>query len=311
MFLLLAVLIIPVRSQAAASYKVRYSYKSGSQTVTGTVNVTATSASQGIQKALSMAKKTSSTVTVSIPNGTYFLTKSLIVYSNTKLSLASGVKIKRRSGMKGPMLCVGGNKSLGGRYKQASNVVISGGIWVGNPTSGYSEGSVMRFIHCQKITLKNCTIQNYSGKHAVVLAGVNNATVNKVTIKNQVVYAGGTLAKATTSVKSHAEALHIDTTSAEGEPDAYPIDNTPCHNITVTNCIFNNVLCGIGGHVKKDVLGKNLTIKNNQFRNIKYICLNLYNKRNVVLTNNKVHNIKTFLVAYNTKYKTKKNPIKY
>ncbi len=279
----------------------------------GTLGTDRIDSAESIQKALDLAKTANRHITVKIPAGKYYTASSLRVYSNTTLSLADNTKMIRLSGASGPRVWVGQDSSLGGIYKQAQNVTIQGGTWINNPLSGESKNSVMRFVHCKNVTLKDCNIENFSGKHAVVFAGVYNGTISNVTFEDQIIgtYLSEMIANKPSSALN-AEAIHIDTTSKEGEPDAYPIDNTPCSKITVQNCVFDNVLSGVGGHVEEnDTVGDTLKVINNEFHDIKYVCIDIFNKTNVTVSGNKVYLYQQYIREYNAVYLIKEAEILY
>ncbi len=260
-----------------------------------------------IQTALNLASKTSNVITVKIPKGTYYISNALHVYSNTKLVCDSNTTIRRTVTTKKYMIYVGNSSSGSGGYAQAKNVTIQGGTWIANPRTSNNLHTAMYFAHTQNVTVKNLTIENYSGKHALVFAAVKNGTVDNVTIEDFVedTTTGKWLANAIAAgtvenVKSHAEAIHVDNATKEGEPDAPPCDSTLSTGIVVKNCVLDDVLCGIGSHVKNDVVGGTISILNNEFHDVKYRCLNIYNKASVTISGNKVYLFSTYMYSYNS-----------
>ncbi len=249
-----------------------------------------------IQKAMNIAKYGNAKITVKIPADMYYTSGSIHVFSNTTVVLDNNASIRRLTNS-GHIFIVA-DAAKGGGYKQASNVTIKGGTLIGNPRGDYNVACLVRFNHCKNVSLKNCTIENYSGKHAVIFAGVKYGTVDNVTFEDFVLAPGSSLASAKLKTLQDAEALHIDDCTKAGEAVALPVDNTICDNITVKNCVFDNVLSGVGSHVPDVTSGGIIKILNNEFHNVKYYCIDMYNRTNSVVKGNKVYIFESFLRNY-------------
>ena len=224
---------------------------------------------EAIQKALDKARITSETITVYIPDGTYYLDKYLIIYSNTRLVLADNALIKRSENYCSMMLINGADdvdvlrtSTIGG-YGQCSNIVIEGGTWDGTITGEVTKyDNLLYFGHADGVTVKNTTIMNVYGVHQLELTGVKNATVTNVNFS-------GFYASDDENADRFKEALQIDRITKEGSWWYAPHDSTPCQNITVENCSFDGTPCGVGSHSYEDgVYHTGITIKNNSFKNI-------------------------------------------
>lgn len=275
-----------------------------------------------IQNALNLAKKVNRKITVYVPKGTYYITNTLLIFSDTKLQLDPAASIIRSANFKStgdeygpPMLFSKAKDSTkGGGYTQGCNITVEGGIWQGNRnTKTCNNGSVIRFNHGQNIVIKNLTVKNFSCKHAVVLAGIKDAIISNVQFKDFNHIPGSYVDSSIERIQSHAEALHIDMCNSldanidsrdgKGEPDAYPLDNTICENITIKDCIFARVLTGLGNHVpvKSNYWTNKFVVKNCTFKDIEYYCMDMYNKKNVTLSGNKVSgiNLKAYMYCVN------------
>ncbi len=272
---------------------------------------------KAIQNALNLANKTSKTITITIPKGTYYISSPLHVYSNTNLVLTSQTKIVANPKIHkaGTSLYVGqsGSNRSGG-YAQAKNITISGGIWDGD-FGKKGDSGVMRFNHCKNIVVKNLVIQNYTGKHAILFAGVYNGTIQNCTFQNHITTIPGTTMYGA-SVKSFetAEAIHTDTTSLAGESVAVPIDNTVCNKILIKGCTFKNVYAGIGHHTLSPTnRSSSYQVIGNDFQSVKYYCLDIFFRDNVIIQGNKAHmeDESYFLRAYESTFKINQAPILY
>lgn len=259
-----------------------------------------------IRKALKAASKVNEPIHVYIPGGTYYLTTSLIMYSNTTLELAPDATIVRKSSAgDSPMLRSNIDSSIGG-YGQIQNVVISGGVWDGN-ANGKNNFNNMYFGHGQNITIQNTTIKNNSGAHLIEMAGINNAVIDNVTLTGFKVCTK----KGYNTSQTVKEAIQLDYCSKSSASSMKPHDNTPSQNITIQNCRISDYMCGIGAHgYKSGVYLNNITIQNNKFTNITNACIDARNFRNMNITKNTVSGYTTFLYSYNSAGKVTSNTIK-
>lgn len=267
-----------------------------------------------IQEALNEAK-VRGRAKVKIPAGTYYISDTLIIYSNTTLSLDPQAKIVRTNDSK-VMLKGFQNYRIGG-YRQLHDITIEGGIWDGNVQDTTVLSSLMYFCHAQRISLKNFKIKSCCAKHFVILAGVRTALISNVTFSDFCMYTGvdfrneffakeepGRMGRYNYELSQRTmEALHLDCISADetSESTAYPCDNTPIQNVTVTGCTFENVWSGVGNHYSADkgLKGYNLKITGNTFKNVKYTCVNIYNQKKAEVSNNTADGVGEFIRAVN------------
>lgn len=209
---------------------------------------------------------------VYIPAGTYlFDNTSIIIGDNTILHLDDKAIIKRGSTISDntPMLVT--TQTFTGGYEHFKNAEIYGGIWDANQnksTTTCSNGEAIDFpvfyiVHAQNVYIHNVTIQNARCLHSIVLEGCKNVTVSDSSFRN--FYAS----LADSSINA-MEAVHLDITNPTGS-EAEPLDNTPCKNITIKNCTFDNVQGGIGAHHAEPsipVRHSSISICNNTFNNL-------------------------------------------
>ncbi len=203
-------------------------------------------------------------LTVVIPEGSYICDSILYIYSNTTI-LAAGATIKARD--------INGNFVRGSHrhygsicwadsadgcsltgYSQIRDIEIDGGTWdAGAADNSANETQVFQIRHGENITLKNLTVQN-STNHHINLSACNNVTISNVTCKNAIKFSGPSTATFYADAPKGEsrfrviEAIHLDFAIAAGEPYISPKDGTPCKNVTISNCTFNNVFAGVGTH---------------------------------------------------------------
>lgn len=250
---------------------------------------------KAIQKALDdagkLAKKGGKRVQVVIPKGTYYIDHTLRISSNTYLKCEKGAKLKKKS--KNCLFMIRGNNSgKVGSYKDLSNITIDGGYWDAgfikrNKDSG---GTVMYFVHCNNLTIKNATLCNVYGACHLTEIGASN----KVTISNCEFY--GFKGSESSGDK---EAIQLDISHNDDiEPDAAPYDDTACTNVVIEKNKIHNFPRGIGSHSGVEgVLHKNITIRNNKLYNLTAEALYLCNYYNTKITKNDIKNVGSGIVV--------------
>lgn len=250
--------------------------------------------------------KTEDGIEVHIPAGTYYLSKRLSVYSNTRIIATGATMILNGSVVNESgsilvgrhlddygVMCQNNSSCKHGGYTQAHDIYIDGGIWDRNDINGKANSSVISVHHGKNITLKNLTVKNGTS-HLINLSGDDGVVVDNVTFTDSrectnydlpefwATYTPGDKVR-----YRSVEVLHLDFVNSADEPGKYPADDTPTKNVKVTNCTFQNVFAGIGTHhVNTATPGSNIVIQNNTFKNINGVCVNASNYQGVKATNN-------------------------
>lgn len=234
-----------------------------------------------IQDALNVGKDEASDthkVVVYIPDGTYNISKTLKIYSNTQLILSDGATILKCF-QSGCMLKTTMYDSSGGGYDGNRNILIQGGTWDGN-TANYSSVysfSNIRIAHANNIYFSGVTILNNKNGHHLELGGVRNVTID-----------GCSFSGYTGAIKK--EAIQLDVMNCdELFTDFAPFDDTPCDSVIIENCTFSGLSRGLGSHsAVAGIYYTNITIKNNVFENISDVCMILYNYKKCSITGNTI-----------------------
>lgn len=215
---------------------------------------------------------------ITVPKGTYHVTRGLHIYSNTRLNM-DGVTIKFTA-EEGNILMTGTSsinsledtsytKATG--YNGYENIYIYKGVWEANPKNN---SSGMRFFHGKNITLDQMTIAKCGGRHQVEVCALDGFYVTGCTFRDY------TQTKKK-SESSKYEALQMDIPCADSVYKGVYEDGTMMKNVYVEGCTFSNVPRGMGTHTQ--LVGsyhENIYIRNNTFKNIgeeAIVALNYYN----------------------------------
>ena len=199
---------------------------------------------------------------------------------------------------------VGKNGNAGG-YGRSKNIEVYGGKWDGNASKS-DRGNLMLFTHASGISVHNTELVHCCGGHFLELAGVRDSSVQSVTFRDFVEWEGldysGMDSDGTTGITAISEALQLDFTNGVGMGSSDIIaDDTPCQNITINNCTFENVMSGIGNHPHANDNLSNLPVStghvanNNTFTRLKKFCFNLYGFTGISISSNTATNVRSFI----------------
>lgn len=259
-----------------------------------------------IDKVLSYAKKVDAPITVKVPAGTYYIDRTLDVYSDTNIILDKKAVIKRKSDKSDKTMLRSSVNSKKGGYAQCSNVTVKGGVWDGN-ANGSHDSNLIYFGHAENITIKDTVIKNASGAHLIELAGVKNALIENVELYGY----KKCKEKGYKANQAEKEAIQIDYCSSVTAPAMKPYDGTHCKDIVVKNSYIHDYMAGIGSHMASSgKYAENVTIVNNKFKNITDACIKVKNYKNLKVSGNKASAFSTFLYASASKGTISSNSIK-
>ena len=274
-----------------------------------------------IQEALDQAIGKDDTILtqITIPAGEYITDRTLYIYSNTRLILEDGAVIKRSDNyIGGEMLLSGVGLTANSPapvfgYDAIHNVFIEGGTWDANKNlADHNFDNILVFTHANNMIFKNVTIVD-AVNHMINISGCNKILVDNCTFKDFQVFTGDDVrfygqnpSEADKAARlSPIETIHMDFMNEAGEPgSAYTLDGTPCRNITVKNCTFDNVFRGLGTHhtmspspndtdYATDYADK-IVVENNTFKDVRATCISGYSFKNMVIRNNTATNVGSF-----------------
>lgn len=234
--------------------------------------------SKAIESALGEAKKNADYLNryiISVPSGEYDMTSCLHIYSYTSL-ISQPDTIYNRC-FSGNLIKCGkqGEEAVG--YDGYTDIYIDGGVWNCN---FYSESCGMRFGHCRNLNITNLTINDVYNNHHIEIAAASDALIDSC-------HFSGYKRNSNTS----QEAVQLDILHSEEHFPSYTqYDDTPCRNITVSNCIFENVFSGVG--TRSGVIGSyfdNIRIVNNTFTNVTNKAITCFNYINSKIADNLIN----------------------
>lgn len=192
--------------------------------------------------------------------GTYNLNSRIAVFSNTWLEL-TGVTFNRTfSGS--VMLTIGHNSDGATGSDFYRNIVVNGGTFNSNGQNGNS-GSIFTFSHASNVTVTNVTFKNCCSGHHLTFAGCNNVNVKYCRFEGQYYNSDDN--------DANMEAIQLDILEKSHFPGLQPqgYDATMNSNITVSDCVFENVNRGVGSHsIFAGKYMSDISIVNNTFKNV-------------------------------------------
>ena len=263
-----------------------------------------------IQNALDAAAKAGTKkkqALVKVPAGTYYISKTLVIGSNTYLKLDKKTYIRKNKNAKDPVLhLLHAKQGKKGKYSDNARITVEGGIWDAEfiEYNSKTSGSVFMFAHTTKLKILNVTLCNSFGTHLLELGGVKDCTV-----KNCEFYGYKAPDDSTQKEAIQLDVCHDSTILTYGEP----FDDTPCQKITITGCNFHDFSRGIGSHIMVEgIYHKDITIKGNTFKDILKAAVYGYNYADVTIEDNVMDNVgcgiqlKTDSTEKNTKVKRNK-----
>ncbi len=211
---------------------------------------------------------------INLPSGNYTLKSGLHIYSYTTLNLKPDT-VLLKGFTDGNMLKLGKKEEANSAYDGYENITVNGGVWNGN----FKGACIMRFAHCNNITVKNCTLQNQKNAHHLELAAAANFTINNC------IFEGYYKTESTDGLAVQIDVIHSSSHFSSYEE----YDDTPCKNITVNGCKFSDVYSGVG--TRSGVVGSyfnNIRITNNTFTEIRDLGICAFNFRNSLISNNRI-----------------------
>ncbi|MDT3426062.1 hypothetical protein J2Z22_001582 [Paenibacillus forsythiae] len=233
--------------------------------------------------------------TIYFPKGVFLLYNYIQHYDSVNFELAPDAEIKRADDSTQTKMFINGIRGRADYatgYSGEGNFTFEGGTinanCYTNPLNGAANGiSFFDLGHAENVAFKNTTLKNGENSHYFQISGCRDILLDNLIIKDD--------SYTSTSGTPDFEAIQIEVLTEEAFPTFGVWDNTPSIDITVQNCVFDNVVRGIGTHsyvpdpldnTKVAIYCRGIKLLNNTFRNIQDHVFDLWAYDDAVLEGN-------------------------
>lgn len=298
-FVMLCGTSVPVYAASAKTVTIRLKVKSGDDIA------------NKFNKASDKARhnKSGKKYVIIVPKGTYKLGSQIRLYSNTTANFTGCTIVHKTTSS--TMLRLGRKSSdwekyNGGKghpgYTGFKNIKIIGGTFDGNGL----KKAIMRFGHSKNITISGTTFKNVKESHFVEFGACAGVVVKNCKFLDY---------KGDFSGHKNVEALQFDALISDHFSAYTPnADETPCKNVTVTNCEFKNLQRGLGTHTGvANSYFNNMKFTNNKFENITGYAIVTTNYAKSKISGNTIRNcgagimFRTSEMSHSNFYESKKH----
>lgn len=236
--------------------------------------------------------------TLILKKGTYNITNTLYVSSNTHIILKDGVVLKKSKTTGTKKMPAASSmfqfirdskskkKGVYGKYNGEKNISLTGIGTAAIDMRGLKMGKkdVIGIImgHNKNVTIENITFKNMRYGHLIEMDASYNVSVKNCTFTGH---------KA--SGKNNKEAINLDTPDKKrtGFKSAWSkMDKTSNNGISITGCTFNNLEVGVGTHrYTGNSYHTNVVIQNCTFNNLQ-TAIRVLNWQDATITQNTITN---------------------
>lgn len=237
--------------------------------------------------------------TLVLKKGTYKITNTLYVPSNTHIILKDGAVLKKTKTTGSKIMPAASSmiqflrdsrakkKAVVGKYNGEKNITITGEGTASIDLCGLKMGNkdVIGIImgHNQNVTIENVTFKNMRYGHLIEMDASKNVTIKNCTFTGH---------KA--SGKNNKEAINLDTPDKKRtgfKSQWSKMDGTSNYGVSITGCTFSNLEVGVGTHrYTGNSYHTNVTISGCTFSNDQ-TAFRVLNWKNATITQNTITNI--------------------
>lgn len=220
--------------------------------------------------------------TIKFAKGTYNITQTLRLFSNTKIILDGVTLVRKFNGA--VFMTYVSNKTVG--YTGRHDIEIVGGTIIANGSKKIS--NIINIVHAKNVVIKGLTIKNNVGSHAIEVNGSKNVTIENCVFDGNIVDKKNAYRECIQIDMSHFKGLNYTNNKSDKTYDL-----THCSNITIRNCVFKGYNVAIGTHTQAKSKSKhvNINIIGNHFTGVGAIggygsAINIMNFQNVLIKDN-------------------------
>lgn len=239
--------------------------------------------------------------TVKLLKGTYVLSGTVCIPSNTTIKLSDGATIKKTAKTSssssnnapgtGFMFVAPSKANVSGAYSKYNGVHDSGIVGTGTATIDYKKapvgsiGCTIVMCHSKNIKITGITFTNLRYGHFIEMDASCDVLVKNCNFKNEI----------HDEYNSSSECINIDT--PDKQTDGFhqtwtSYDKTPNKNVTISYCKFTNVQRGLGTHqYSGDKYHTNINISNCSFTKCFNGGIGIMNWKDSVIQNNTFNGI--------------------
>ena len=221
--------------------------------------------------------------TINVPGGTYDVTESLVLSSYTNIVMQDDTVLvdKGTNIFKSPIGTTG--------YSGLVNITITGGTLT-YPSNNTKTSCLMRLVHTDKLTIRNTAFTNNYQSHHIEFAACSNVVFDGCRFEGQTGDGKNT----------YYEAIQFDVLDEFNHfKDMPEYDGTMNKNITIKNCMFKDLIRGVGAHSAFEAMYQdNIKIINNTFENVSAAAIDCFNFTNATISGNVIKKCGDGIIFY-------------
>lgn len=223
---------------------------------------------------------------VLIPSGVYCVYNTLRIDSRTNLVMTPNTIIRKY--MSGTIICTK-DRDTDLEFDGVHDIRIQGGVLDNRGIEQTVMGNSITINHASNVIIKDVTILDVAGAHAIELNSTSTAWINKCRFYGY----------KDTGGRTFSEAIQIDI-ALPGSGGGLVQDGTASCNIFVTECVFGTSKTegmgawprGIGSHTSSyNKPYENIHVVNNRFEVLKQQAVEFINVNDLIIDNNILINV--------------------
>ena len=244
-----------------------------------------------IQKALNKAGD------IKIESGTYKITQTLYLKSESKICCEDGVVFEKKC-LPSMFMTAVTDKTT--KYRGVKNLVWIGGYFR-SAVTGKTQSNIITIFHADGVNISKAFFEGGKAPHCIEINASRNVTIGQCQFENHV------------PAQAYKEAIQIDFAYYAGltyaDPDVPTYDATHCRNVQIINCNFFKVGHAIGTHTvaHEDKHHAGILVKGCQYVGSKDgVFVKCLNMQDVIIAANTIRNASraVFINAVKTEYQT-------
>ncbi|MFK7694472.1 right-handed parallel beta-helix repeat-containing protein [Paenibacillus sp. HJGM_3] len=220
-------------------------------------------------------------VKVTVPSGTYRMTRELYLFKNTYLKMDETTVLLRSHD--GNVIRNYRTTDVFYNYEGNGNITIEGGVLDCNGVKFTRVCNGIALAHAENITLRKLTIKDTQSGHGAELTGVRHVMIDRCRFVGFMF-----------TTQNYSEAIQLEPALKAGFVGQVA-DHTPTHHVTVQHCYFGPSgtagtvpwPCGVGAHgAYPDAYFEHIIVRDNVMENSTYWAIRPFKWLNSVISGN-------------------------